>query len=429
MRVLFCPAHYVYDDSREGSELSWAYNIADRIGSVFSGSVVVTGKSTVGARPYRIIEVTPQETRVNFGLVHAFRFNARYTRAAFRAMREGRFDVVHHVLPFAIGKTYNVAALRHGAEIPFVIGPVQPPVAVRDAEVDPTDFKSYSSERRTGLASLRRSVGHTLDEFASDVLAPFAFSGLSARTVRRAATVVAVNDEAKDLLLGTGVAPSKVAVIPPGIDTSRFHPAKRGRRGASGLNVLAVSQLVKRKNVDVVIRAFAKVAEGAPHARLRIVGEGPERSALASLTHHLGIHERVTFTGFVRHAEVHEKYRRADIFVNASSWEGFATSSLEALASGLPVISTPVGGFADAIEDGRTGYLVTRPDPGELAAALHRLIENPERIADQSVRARELAERRFDWTTAVIPRYLEVYENVIRERRNTTVIGSMTSAA
>lgn len=88
MRILFCPAHYVYDESREGSELSWAYNIADRIGSLFSSSVVVTGRSTVGARRYRIVEVTPEETRVNFGLTHAFGFNARYTLAAFRALHD-----------------------------------------------------------------------------------------------------------------------------------------------------------------------------------------------------------------------------------------------------------------------------------------------------------------------------------------------------
>lgn len=416
MRVLFCPTHYVYDDSREGSELSWAYNIADRIGSVYQTSVVVTGRSTVGLRPYRIVEVDPDEDRVNFGLAHAFMFNTRYTIAALRALHRGHYDVVHHVLPFAIGRTYNVAALRHGSTTPFVIGPVQPPVAVRDPDVDPTDFKSHRSQGRTGLASLRRSATYTFGAFVSDVLAPVTFSRLSARTVSRATAVVAVNNEARALLIASGASPSRVVVIPPGIDTNRFQPLPPSVSRPGRLELLAASQLVKRKNVDLIIRAFAQLAETAPHAKLRIVGDGPEREALMRMTHILGLGGKVTFTGFVPHAAVHEEYQRADIFVNASSWEGFATSCLEALSSGLPVVSTRVGGFADAVEDARTGYLIEGRDSLEFATVMQRFLQNPTLIGEQAARARELAEREFDWARAVIPRYMQVYDQAIRER-------------
>ena len=416
MRILFCPAHYVYDDTREGSELAWSYNIADRISSIFPDSVVVTGRSTVGSRRYRIVEVTPGETRLNFGLRHALAFNTRYTLAAFRGLRSDRFDIVHHVLPFALGRTYNFAVLRHGSRTPFVIGPVQSPLTVRDTDVEPTDLRSYGSQDESRLASLERLAGRTFGAFLSAVAAPLLLSRVSARTLSGAAAVVAVNEQTRVGLIEIGVCPERVVVISPGVDSQRFQPATSSATDPAGVVVLSVSNLVNRKNVDVIIQAFAKVLTAAPLTRLRIVGDGPQRAALDNLARALGVRESITFTGSIPHATVHEEYRRADVFVNASAAEGFSTTCLEALASGLPVLSTKVGGFADVVEDHRNGYLIDRADSAELAAKLLWLVENPTSVAQLSIRARAIAERDFDWDTAVIPKYLDLYGHVSRER-------------
>jgi glycosyltransferase involved in cell wall biosynthesis len=401
--------------------VSWAYNIADRIGTMFPSSVVVTGWSTVRAKPYRIVELTPSETRVNFGLTHALKFNARYTFATFRALDDAAFDIVHHVLPFAIGKTFNLAAIRRGVGTPFVIGPVQPPLTAHDADLDPTDFKRYGSKRERGLAAVERSVTQSGRRFLSDTVAPTAFSGISRATVRRAAALVAVNAEARACLIRSGASPSRIAIIPPGVDTSRFEPRVRLRATPGRCDLLSVSQLIKRKNLAVVIEAFAKLAETAPESTLRIVGDGPEREALTALAYRLGVGEAVTFTGFVPNALVHEEYHGAEVFINASASEGFATTCLEALASGLPVVSTRVGGFVDAVENGRNGYLVDAPNADMFAATLAPLVEDKALVGELSRRARETAERRFDWDRSVIPAYLEVYARVVARRRPATM--------
>jgi glycosyltransferase involved in cell wall biosynthesis len=425
LKVLFCPTHYFYDDTREGSELSWAYNIADRIGSQLPASVVITGKSTVGARPYRIIELTPWEDRLNFGLLHAFMFNARYTFAAIRALRREHFDVVHHVLPFAVGKTHNVAALRNRPTTPYIIGPVQPPLEVPDTDINANDLRSFTSRRPGGAASLKRAISGRISSFSSEAIAPAVFSRLSRRTITAASAIVAVNEEAAEFVMRNGASPERVAVIPPGVDTRRFSRASLRKTRSSYINILCVARLLRRKNVDVVIQAFAKVAEEAPQARLRIVGDGPERETLTTLTNHLGLDGKVRFAGFIPNAAVHEEYSDADIFVNASAAEGFATTCLEALASGLPVVSTKVGGFADAVRGGQNGYLIGVPDAADLAASLRRLVVEPTLRAKLSSGARDLAERRFDWDKAVIPQYLELYRRVAQQQSCSDLLGTV----
>jgi glycosyltransferase involved in cell wall biosynthesis len=414
LRILFCPTHYLYDDTREGSELGWAYNIADRIGSELPASVVITGRSMVQTRPYRIVELTPRETRINFGLLYALTFSARYTIAAIRTLEREQFDLVHHVLPFAVGKTHNVAAMRNRATTPYVIGPVQAPLDIRDTDIDPKDLRSFTASGGVGPTSLRRAITGPIGSFGSDVIAPLVFSRLSHRTIARASAVVAVNEEAREFVVRNGASPERVVVIPPGIDTRRFGRTPASRTRNSNATIVCVSRLMKRKNVDVVIRAFAKVVSKVPTARLRIVGDGPERELLTSLTNRLGLEEKVTFTGFIPNARVHEEYQHGDIFVNASAAEGFATTCLEALASGLPVVSTRVGGFVNAVQDDQNGYLV-EADAGEIAARLETLLEDAALVEELSGRARQLAEQKFDWDTAVIPRYRDLYDRVIQE--------------
>lgn len=418
MRILFCPAHYVYDPSA-GSELSWAYNIVDRVASRLPASLVVTGKSKVDGKPYRVVELTPRETAVNFGLTNAFAFNTKYTVATFRELRRTRFDVVHHVLPFAIGKTYNLAALWHGTRTPFVIGPVQPPLEEPDTDVDARDLRWHAFDGGERSSMLRRGVAGRAARIASNVIAPLALAPLSSRTIARAAAIVAVNEHARKLLVESGAPHDRVTVIPPGIDTERFASTGRREESASTVDILTVSRLMKRKNVDVVLRAFSQVALSAPRVRLRIVGDGPERPALMQLGDALGLRTKVTFTGAIPNATVHDEYRRAHVFVNASASEGFATTCLEALASGLPIVSTKVGGFVDVVEHERNGYLVSSPTIDELAAALRRLVEDPALVATMSSRARQDAQR-FDWDTGVVPRYIELYEHVALERAGVT---------
>jgi glycosyltransferase involved in cell wall biosynthesis len=142
-----------------------------------------------------------------------------------------------------------------------------------------------------------------------------------------------------------------------------------------GCILLACGRLTKQKDYPTLFRAFARLS-GA-NLQLNILGDGDLRQSLVQLTHDLGIADRTTFLGFQRDPFSH--MRRADIFVLSSRWEGFGNVLVEAMAMGTPVVSTDCPhGPAEIIEHNQTGLLVPTESPEALAAALQRLIDNPE---------------------------------------------------
>jgi glycosyltransferase involved in cell wall biosynthesis len=408
MKILFCPAHYLYGAEREGSEFAWAFNIADRIAARLPGSAVVTGYSEV-VRPYRIVSLMPDERTFKAGELHALRFNTTYTLHTLRALRHGEFDVVHHVLPFALGRTYNAAILWPRRRTPFVIGPIQAPLGVADVDLDPADV------RGAGAASVRRP--RRTPRAVARLLAT-----LSDGTLRSANHVVTVDKRARDAVLARGVAEERVSVVPPGVDTLRFGFVAGDAKPARPLTLLVVANLVARKDVPTVLRAFAEIRTRVQDAHLSIVGDGPQFAALRQLARELGVAAGVTFTGAVPHARVHEHYRAAHIFLNASRAEGFASTCLESMASGLPVVSTAVGGFRDAVRDGHTGFLIPENDPRALADRVLALAGDASALGAFSRRSREAAQS-YDWERAIVPRYLEVYREALARRKRGRAAG------
>lgn len=142
-----------------------------------------------------------------------------------------------------------------------------------------------------------------------------------------------------------------------------------------GCTLLACGRLTKQKDYPTLFRAFARLS--GPDLQLKILGDGDLRQSLMQISQDLGIADRVTFLGFQRDPFSH--MRRADIFVLSSRWEGFGNVLVEAMAMGTPVVSTDCPhGPAEIIEDNQTGLLVPTESPEALAAALQRLIDNPE---------------------------------------------------
>jgi glycosyltransferase involved in cell wall biosynthesis len=141
-------------------------------------------------------------------------------------------------------------------------------------------------------------------------------------------------------------------------------------------SIVSVGRLAPQKGHDVLLRAFAAVAREHPGWTLTIVGEGPERPALQALASALGIADRVRFTGTL--PEPGEVLVKADFFVMASRYEGFPNALLEAMACGLPVISTSSVGAQEIVTDGHDGLLTPIDDEAALADAMRRLIEDPQ---------------------------------------------------
>jgi phosphatidylinositol alpha-1,6-mannosyltransferase len=238
---------------------------------------------------------------------------------------------------------------------------------------------------------------------------------LLARVVSGAGLVIAAGgypeSEARRAV-GEGGRFPPVVQVPPGVDTARFRPlpaidraAARARLKlpASGRLVVSVSRLVPRKGMDTLIQAAARLGPKHPELTVAISGAGRERSALDRLVRRSGAPVRML--GRIADADLPLLYASADVFAMCcrSRWrgleqEGFGIVFLEAAACGVPSVAGDSGGSAEAVMDGKTGFVVDEPDdPEAVAAAIGRLLDDPELASQQGQAARSRAEAEFSY--------------------------------
>lgn len=199
-----------------------------------------------------------------------------------------------------------------------------------------------------------------------------------------------------------------IPVIPNGIDTEEFSPPEGGEREEGHL--LCVSRLVGRKGVQHLIEAMPRIAAAAPETCLTLVGEGNLDATLRRRVDELRLNGRVRFRGYVPHEQLPDVYRSARVFIQPSFFEGMSNTVLEAMACGLPVVSTAEGG-REELFDGNA-LKVPYGDPVALARGISGLLQDARAREDMGVRSRQIAER-FSWR-AVAAKYLELYERTVR---------------
>jgi phosphatidylinositol alpha-1,6-mannosyltransferase len=199
--------------------------------------------------------------------------------------------------------------------------------------------------------------------------------------------------------------------LPPGVDTERFRPdpvARAAIRARYGLGdrptVVCVSRLVRRKGQDLLIRALPLIRASVPDAALLLVGDGPELDRLVSLAESTGVRDHVVLTGAVSTAELAAHYAAGDVFAMPSRTRGggldveaFGLVSLEAAATGLPVVAGRSGGAPEAVRDGVTGHVVDGRAVDELADVLTGLLADPERAAKLGTAGRDWCEEAWSW--------------------------------
>lgn len=231
------------------------------------------------------------------------------------------------------------------------------------------------------------------------------------RALLAADAVVAQGEFLAERLRSLGVPSATLRVIPNGVRISdepvRALPGVRG--------VLAVGSLTSKKGFDILLRAFRLVRQRAPDARLTIAGDGPERARLRELSSALGIADAVCFPGLVTGEAKASLFAAARVFVSSSRREPFANANLEAMAAGLPIVATRVGGNVEMVEDEVSGLLVEPEDPDALARALLRLMEDP-RQAEVMGRAARMRAKEFAWDR-MVERYEALYREVASRAR------------
>lgn len=208
--------------------------------------------------------------------------------------------------------------------------------------------------------------------------------------------------------------PTRVRTVYDGVRVPARSAEAGAVRRALGLpagarTVGAVARLAKQKRFERLLRAVA-VLPADVHCVL--AGEGDERPALEALAAELGIAERVHFLGF--RGDVGDVLDALDVHVVCSDREGMANAMLEAMAVGVPVVSTPVSGAEEALEplaDGRRPGLIVHPEPEAIAVALRGMLDEPGRLAEMSAAARERVEERFSFEG-----FLDRWERLLAER-------------
>jgi glycosyltransferase involved in cell wall biosynthesis len=208
------------------------------------------------------------------------------------------------------------------------------------------------------------------------------------------------------------VVDSPVRVIYAGVDVPPGDPPARGRRDTSELVLGTAGRLVELKGLEYLLRAAAALRHEFPALRVEIAGSGPQRAKLEEEVVELELGGQVEFLGWVD--DLNAVLPRWDIFVMPSLEEGFPIAALDAMAVGLPVVATPVGGVPELIEDGRTGWLVPPRDIGALASRLRILLCNPELRADVGAAAHAHVSNRFD-AAHMTEGFARLYDELLTE--------------
>jgi len=214
----------------------------------------------------------------------------------------------------------------------------------------------------------------------------------------------------RDFLVSTyGLPPERLTVVPNGVDLEFFQPPAGGKDQGPPV-LLSVARLVPDKDHDTLLAAFGRVASRHPEAELWLVGDGPRRQALEHKAGEMALDGRVRF--FPGEPDLRAFYHRADLFVLSSVAEALPNVILEAMAAGLPVVATRVGGIPEAVAPEATGLLVAPGDVAGLAAALARLLGDPEARQTMGRKGRERVLEHYSFT-AMVRRHEEVWARLL----------------
>lgn len=235
---------------------------------------------------------------------------------------------------------------------------------------------------------------------------------------------IALSRDLEQYLTDTiGIADTRVTQIYNGVDSTRFHPAAQRQDipgspfNAAGLWVIGTAGRMQTvKDQTNLALAFAQALQIAPYLRDRLrlimVGDGPLRQASQAILHSAGVEALAWLPG--ERNDIPEIMRGLDCFVLPSLGEGISNTILEAMASGLPVIATAVGGNIELVLEGQNGHLVPPADPKALAEAIIQLASHTDNTHRMGQCGRELVEKRYNMAS-MVKGYQKLYDRLLAE--------------
>lgn len=241
--------------------------------------------------------------------------------------------------------------------------------------------------------------GGEADKFLSEAAGVVRFS------MRRAAALIVPSDFLRQVFATFGM---DARIVPNIVDLAKFHPASES---PAGVHVVVARNLERIYDIGTGLRALALLLERHPRARMSVAGSGPEARRLADLATELGIADRVDFTGRLDSGQMAELYRSATLSLNTALVDNMPNSVLEALATGLPVVSTDVGGVPFLVQHEVTALLVRAGDAVAMADAMLRVIDDCA-LRQKLIRNGLDYVRNFTWER-VGASWLQIYRDVL----------------
>jgi glycogen synthase len=352
-----------------------------------------------GVRYYRTNHIRPPGSAKSKLSSYALRIvmAVRYRRAVLEIARREHPDVLHAHSSYANAYAALPAARELGLPLVYEVRTLWGESAVIEDGLRPDSWK-HRLVWRLELGAMQRA----------DLVLPIS-QGIREEVIRR------------------GIPAYKVDVMPNGVDTSKFAPRPRDavRASAAGLDgcfvIGFVGSMRKLEGLSTLLTAYGICKAQRDRVRLVLVGDGPDKKALEAQAVEQGL-PGVIFTGNVPHADVPSWYSIMDVLVYPRlraviNERVTPLKPLEAMAQGKVCMGSDVGGLTELIRNDDTGVIFRADDPEDLAHALISLMKEPARLERLGRRALEAVRRERDWS-AISPRYIELYEKVIRVARD-----------
>jgi L-malate glycosyltransferase len=295
------------------------------------------------------------------------------------------------------------------------------------AQIQPDLIHAHSAGAYAWLTMLSGFHPFVVSPWGNDVLIDIHKSKVdrffTVRTLRQADLIHCDGENTKEAMISLGIEAKKITILPFGVDVKKFVPAAAPdsfliRHGLIGSRVVVSTRTLNPvHSVETVIRSIPLVLQEVPRTKLLVVGNGVEEPALRALAESLGVEHAVIFTGYVKEDEMIECLQAASVYVSTSiSESGLAASTAEAMACGLPVISTDTGDIRLWIREDENGFIIPVRDFEKLADKIVYLLEHDDDRARFGMENRNTIEQRNN-VYLEMRKMEDVYQNLIENYR------------
>lgn len=250
-------------------------------------------------------------------------------------------------------------------------------------------------------------------DLMKDVYRGWGWEKITQYVLRNSTFFTSDADVTRDAAVRYGMNPQKTVVFPWGVDLERFSPSAT-QHPTDGFTLFCNRSWEPNYGVDVLARAFAKVARQKPEVSLLLVGGGSQGNVIRQILNSGGMMDRVTFPGQINNRELPRFYHMADLYISPSHVDGSSVSLLEALACGLPCLVSDIPANKEWVFEGQNGWLFPDGNADALAAKIIAAIDSRAALPAIGKNARAIAEDRADWNKNVA-KLLMAYEQTVKK--------------